>query len=238
MLASPRLHVVWASVSVCAVSGDPVQVAWTAGDCPQPLTGFGDSGQWCARCASSGPTVHSSLVVSTRFTDWDTWPYRGLRLCPACAWAYSTPELRTGAHVVVSGPQPALVATTATDLAAGVLTGPLDTSTAVTVAISGRKHVLPAATWGHVRTDATSLQWDALAARRLTELRWLCTLPSMSPTVVSSPTIPYPVLRDQDPDLWPVILDRWDGLTPWRANSLWWPAALRLAAAPAPVAAR
>ena len=198
---------------------DVVRAAWTAAGTPGVVDG--EVGI-CARCSSTGPSVASRTAVSRTFTGMDCWDRpAGDRLCPACAWAYGTPALRAGAHLVGAGP----VALTPLERVQGadVLTcGPLTGDQALVVPLRpGRKHLLPSAAWGHVRLDDVTISWSRSDAARLATARRLRTL-GFGTAMLAAAAPAFGVLRRLPRSQWQSVMDAWHQLDPWRATDSPW----------------
>ncbi len=209
---------------------DPAAAAWVAAgrpavDAPAPVDGR------CGRCGQDGPTVTSSRIISEKFTGFDAWPFGSRRLCVPCAWAYTRQPTT----------QPALLITTtavteysAVAALAEVLTaGPLSNSEAVVLPIARRRHILPAAEWGHLATDGLVVTWDHTASTRLADLAWLRTTVGATWPQLHRPAPPSRLLSAQPADHWPRILAAWEALHAWRAVPPMWAAARVLTNPPA-----
>ena len=85
---------------------DVLTTAWTAVGAPtSPSSTHGP----CARCGQHASLTATRTVVSKVFTSFDTWvDPAGAGVCPACAWGYSTPSLRSSAHLVIRSPKSSL----------------------------------------------------------------------------------------------------------------------------------
>jgi hypothetical protein len=199
---------------------DVVKTAWTAAGNPSQgrflLRGS------CARCAASGQLRRVDEVVSKTFTALDEWrDPRGKGLCPGCAWAYQTPHLRNGVHLVRQRPATLRLLTraeAAETLGAGAL--PSD-ATLVVPLRPGRKHVLPAARWGRVAVDDTCLPWNESDAARLNCVRRLRRA-GFGSRMLTSAAPAYGVLRLIPRQLWPDVLSDWENLRPWRSPDNQW----------------
>jgi hypothetical protein len=136
-----------------------------------------DANSRCHLCADSlgvgGYRVRD--IVSDNSTIWDDLlppaDSTPALLCTPCAWAFRKEDARREA-VIVTGDSYA----TCSFRAAGVrLLEPLDTTTALSAPISGRKHVLPFLAWGSVSTDTdSSMAWglrEADLAKAVLRLR-------------------------------------------------------------------
>lgn len=198
---------------------DPVVVAWASCARPQP-DGVGATGR-CARCLNVAALVPVGDVVSNKFTGATEWlDPRGSGLCPACTWGYRTPELRRQVLLV--------------DLASGDLSRitheqlyallsapePLGAHLAVSLPLAGRKHVLPAAQWGRVCADGTTIPWSAQDAGRLARLAALRSA-GVAAARLAEDAPPWSAVRSATPAGRVEILEHWQALEPWRRRRLW-----------------
>lgn len=202
---------------------DPVHAAWHAVGRPLPAAASDDGP--CARCADPRPLTPTALVVSRGFTSMDSWSAPcSLGLCPACTWAYRHPELRQLPHLVSATP-PGLTPLTGPALLE-VLATPPTPRTAITVpSRPGRKHVLPAATWGRVTLDETPLTWTRADTRRLKTVLELITAGAPAGSL-TEPVPPWPVVAATRPPDRGRLLDQWAALRPWRPATPWLTVAL------------
>lgn len=209
---------------------DPAAAAWVAAgrpavDAPAPVDGR------CGRCGQDGPTVTSSHIISEKFTGFDAWPFGSRRLCVPCAWAYTRQPTT----------QPSLLITTtavteysAVAALAEVLTaGPLPNTQAVVLPTARRRHILPAAEWGHLATDGLVVAWDHTAATRLADLDWLRTTVGATWPQLNRPAPPSRLVSTQPTDRWSRILAAWEVLQAWRGVPPMWAAARLLTNPPA-----
>lgn len=193
---------------------DVLTAAWLGAGAPARLPA-GPAGQ-CARCAATGPLTPTRRAVSASFTGYDSWAHpAGGGLCPPCAWAYTTLSLRRVPHLVRRSPA-TLTPVSGPDVAALLRTGPLSSDLAVVVPLRpGRKHLLPAATWGQVTVDDARLSWTDADARRLhavTRLR----AQGFGTRMLTAPAPPFRVLHQLPASAWPAVAADWAALTPWR----------------------
>lgn len=101
----------------------------------------------CGRCGRRGcAVVPCRQVISRKFTAFDDWIAPGGELCQVCAWGLTASGLRSTPLAIEDGQTRELAGP---ELAA-LLSRPVDTHTAVVLPLRGRKHLLPAARWGHV----------------------------------------------------------------------------------------
>ena len=209
---------------------DPAAAAWVAAgrpavDAPAPVDGR------CGRCGQDGPTVTSSRIISEKFTGFDAWPFGSRRLCVPCAWAYTRQPTT----------QPALLITTTTvteysavaALAEVLTAGPLSHTQAVVLPTARRRHILPAAEWGHLATDGLVMAWDQTAATRLANLAWLRSTVGATWPQLHRPAPPSRLLSAQPADTWTRLLTAWEALHAWRAVPPMWAAARVLTNPPA-----
>lgn len=155
----------------------PLPVLWDSIGCPAPAGASQESMLGETQCALCAKTLtHSAFlvteVVSGNSTIWDNLRQREGKplLCEACAWAFRDESARTSAFWVDSNSGSLLDFSAV----AKALQEPIGPLVAVSVPITGRKHVLPFLSWGFISTDAHSrLPWQlreaqlACAVRRL-----------------------------------------------------------------------
>ena len=175
----------------------------------------------CARCGSQACVVAVRAVVSKNFTGYDGWATPGCGgLCPACAWAHTSAVLREVAHQV-SQVGPHLAALQREDLAEVLAKGALSPGCALVVPLRpGRKHVIAAARWGQVATEAGAMPWRGADARALGAVVRLRAA-GFGPRMIAAPAPAYPVLRALPAHQVPVVLGDWAALAPWRAGGAW-----------------
>ncbi|MFE5339748.1 hypothetical protein ACFQ80_05985 [Isoptericola sp. NPDC056578] len=181
----------------------------------------------CARCATQGAEQPATSAVSKSFTGYDDWADpRGRFLCDRCAWAYSTPALRSYPHQVTREPATATVLSRAR-LAGILAAGAVGPDEALVVPLRpGRKHLVPGARWGRVTTDNACFPWGRADAHLLTAVTHLRTR-GFGSRMLTEPAPPFAVLARQPRDQWANVLADWDRLAPWRdADSPWLPLAL------------
>ena len=111
--------------------------------------------------------------------------------------------------------------------------GPLPNSQAVVLPTARRRHILPAAEWGHLATDGLVIAWDATAATRLADLAWLRTTVGATWPQLHRPAPPAQLLRAQPDDHWARILTAWEALLAWRTVPPLWAVARVLTNPPA-----
>ncbi len=165
-----------------------------------------------------------STVLSRGFTSIEQWRHpHGWGLCGACAWSFVTDALRRLPHVVAQDP-PALQVTSLLELGQ-LLSRPVEGSVAVTVpSRPGRKHVLPAARWGHVTLDETPLVWTTADAARLAAVSRLREA-GATPNALSRPAPPWTLVRGHGRAREAIMTD-WEILAPWRERPQWLTVAL------------
>lgn len=194
--------------------------AWaTAG---APAHGAVTSHGTCARCGCDGDVVPVRSVVSKVFTAFDDWSNPGgSGLCHTCAWAFSTPNLRSTIHLV--GRDPArLSPLTKAEAKSVLLHGELDPGTSLVVPLRpGRKHLLPTATWGRVCVDNAQLLWTATHARLLALVDQLREL-GFGSRMLTEPAPPFAVMRTLPQAQWATVLRSWEALAVWRAPDSPW----------------
>lgn len=200
---------------------DPAAAAWSIAGQPS-LDATAATGQ-CGRCGSEAPCISSTQVVSERFSGIDTWPYGFRRLCVPCAWAYS--RVPTTAPLLLITTSTVTEYPTGPALAEVLAAGPLPGTAAAVMPTTRRRHLLPAAQWGHLTVDGISVRWDHPAAHRLTDLLWLRRDLDIRWKDLSQPAPPYAALAGQPAQLWDRIVTGWNQLQPWRTVQPLWTAA-------------
>lgn len=193
----------------------PVHAWWASLGYPNPV-GTPQAGV-CGTCGHTGSVYPVETVVSRSFTGWDRVP-NGL-WCPACAYAHANPAARTDPVVVhVDGTTQAGWATVRQVLRAGHL-GP---GVAVVAPVTGRTHMLAAAYWGSVTTDAGRFGWTVEDTTRFVRA---CTLvdAGVSATQLGEPAPPVSLFNRSGPIRGDEVLNWWDDLVPWRERGVsWW----------------
>ncbi|WP_257226594.1 hypothetical protein [Rhodococcus opacus] len=176
----------------------------------------------CARCGLV-TTVMTPVgqVISRRFTGLEHWTnLAGRHLCQVCVWVYRHRPLRTHAHVVTR--RPGALTQGNRQLLRQVLSAPVSSDVAVIVPLRpGRKHLLPAAQWGHVTTDDSHLTWSESDAARLTVMSRLRRL-GFTETMLSDEAPRYAILHRVPADQWAMVFDDWERLDAWRHADPWW----------------
>lgn len=197
---------------------DPVTLAWQSAGSPQPGD-LSDAGR-CARCLDETDLVPAADVVSNKFTGRPDWadPH-GQGLCPACTWAYRTLELRRRPMLVDSHEHQATHLEHA-DLYQLLTAGPLPQHLAITLPISGRKHVLPHATWGRICADGALIPWSGDDSDRLVVVAGLRAA-GVPATKLAHAAPPWSVARSMPPGAIATLLERWQAVDPWRRRTLW-----------------
>ena len=216
---------------------DVLTAAWQACGQPLPAVHRNRNRGACARCGrADDELVPTRDVVSKVFTGYDTWrDPSGSGLCPACTWAYRTPELRAVAHLVTFAP-PCLQQLEPAALA-DLLSVAVPADLAVIVPLRpGRKHLLPAAVWGRVTVDDAQLPWTAADADRLAAMRRLRAL-GFGSRMLTEPAPVWSVLRKLPRNWVDQVLTDWAALDPWRSRPPWFDLAVRASFVALPAAA-
>lgn len=200
---------------------DVVATAWRAAGSPR-LSVETKHEAICAGCGASDGTIAVADVVSDRFTAYDTWIYPASpALCPACAWAYRTAELRTS-NFLVELRTPALTRCSRSDVATILAAGRLAGHHALTVPLRpGRQHLLPLARWGCVATNHATIPWSDDDARRLRTVQHLREI-GFTSSDLAAPAPPWRTLSRQPRDIWTAIIAQWQELEPWRIRDSPW----------------
>ena len=198
---------------------DPVAVAWVSCASPQPddIAGTGR----CARCLTVAALVPAGKVVSNKFTGaTDRLDPRGCGLCPPCTWGYRTLELRRQVLLVdlVSGDLGRLTPEQLYALLSAQ--EPLAAHLAVSLPLMGRKHVLPAAQWGRVCVDGTTIPWSGQDAGRLARVAALRSA-GVAAARLTEGAPPWSAVRSATPAGRVEVLEHWQALEPWRRRRLW-----------------
>lgn len=182
----------------------PAQVTWAAlAAGTLPLTGPSA----CAACAGPGGSIPIPTLVSSNFTDWDRLGRDEPLACPACAWAFRNPALRTRAACIVSGHA-------SLQHPVGLLATPFAPGTSATAPITGRKHLLPYARWGAVTTDAGTLPWGEPEAAAYRAVAALLAAGVPEPAVRSA-AVPPASAFTSDPE---ATLAHWETARDWRGT--------------------
>lgn len=151
---------------------DPVKIAW---DCLHNGFSYGlalsQEVEECARCRTMEKCVAISEVVSPNFTDWEIFKNERKGLCLKCSWALKTPELRTS-NILLDKTKGTAVLVSAFETQEKLL-NPLKIHEALTVPISGRKHLLVKVKWGEIVNDDASVPWSDGAASMLSSVKEL-----------------------------------------------------------------
>lgn len=204
-----------------------LDAAWSGSGTSARNLGAGEGA--CARCARSGAVVPVRAAISKTFTGFDDWDDpSGPGLCPACAWGYTAPALRSVPHLV--GRDPASLQRLDRPRAGELLSsGGLSPDLALIVPLRpGRKHLLPTAVWGRISVDDARLTWrkrDAELLALVLQLRGV----GFGSRMLGEPAAPFRVLRTLPPGRWSWVLWAWDELACWRApDSPWLTLALHL----------
>lgn len=149
---------------------DPVKIAWDAlsKDFPIDVDASANILGTCARCGTVGDSIPISSIVSPNFTDWELFQSGRSVLCLECAWAFKMPQFRTSSILLDKAANTACLLSPVQ--VKEKLLRPLGLEEALTVPISGRKHLLVKAKWGEVATDDGGVVWSEGAAVMLSEV--------------------------------------------------------------------
>lgn len=201
---------------------DVVSVAWASLGQPAVDLAAVDVDGECARCGARREVVAAAQVVSRGFTGRSEWALpAGGQLCRGCAWAFRDPRARR--PMVVDRASRRAEFLQGTGLRQ-VLASPICEQVAVTVPRTGRKHLLPSATWGRIFVDEVAIPWSGRDAARLEILEQLRRL-GASETDLRAPVPPWPLLAEAGRDR-AQILTAWHELAPWRERTPWLEVAL------------
>jgi hypothetical protein len=151
---------------------------YDAAGSPRPHNELSYSAGLCGMCGPVEFSAPAKDVVSKNFGSWAEIavdPDRNGRfLCAPCAWALKATDLRYKTSIVTS--DPTLSHPSQADLQQVLLRGPLPSTTAVMVPVSGKKAIILSAKWGMVASDFGGLYWQAshsAALKNLLRLRAL-----------------------------------------------------------------
>jgi hypothetical protein len=199
---------------------DVLTAAWTAAGAPtSPSSIHGP----CARCGRQASLTATRTVVSKVFTGFDSWvDPAGAGVCPSCAWGYSTPDLRSSAHLVTRSPKSGLSDLTRPAVLEVLTSGRLNVDAALVVPLKpGRKHLIPDAVWGQVTLDDVHLPWTTADTDRLQVVADLRSR-GFGTRMLEEPAPPWPILRRQPHADWIFVMAAWVQLDPWRTPASPW----------------
>lgn len=171
----------------------------------------------CALLGTMGPVFDARDVVSALFTQWDRFRFRdpaGLAFSPPAAWALRHRVAMQRPHGLIHGEFSLL---TPADLHQALRILPDDPYSAVSVPVSGQKHLLPWARWGRVIIDNHCLSWDAgdvAALGTYTVLRQM----GYGEAALTEPAPRWAILTRQArvDQRWALL--RWSDLARWRST--------------------
>src|SRR5699024_1748056 len=150
-----------------------------------------------------------------QFTGLDRWVQPGGRwLCEVCARVYTHDAQRMVAHGIRR--QPRSFVRLSWREVSELLETPLKSGIAVPVPLRpGRKHLVSEAQWQMVTLDDVQVRWGSVEAERFRLLRYLYGL-GFSGQQIAAAAPSYQVLSKLDRALWPLVMQQWSGLDPWR----------------------
>lgn len=174
----------------------------------------------CARCGADDAARSVTEAVSRQFTGMDRWVQPGGRyLCEVCSWVYTHEPLRMLAHVIRRRPRS--MESLSWREVGELLEAPLESEVAVTVPLRpGRKHLVSEAQWQMVTLDDVQVQWGLVEAERFRLLRYLIGL-GFSGCQIAAAAPSFQVLSKLDRALWPLVMQSWSKLDPWRPTTPW-----------------
>lgn len=177
----------------------------------------------CGRCGRRGcATVPCRQVISRKFTAFDDWISPGGELCQVCAWGLSEAGLRSTTVAIEDG----LVRELDGAGLAALLSRPIDEKTAVVLPLRpGRKHLLPAARWGHVVVDDVAVRWGGAEVVLRAEMAWLRAR-DFSVAMIQDCSPDIGLLRRIPTHEMPDVLEALERVRRWR-NSPHWQIAVR-----------
>lgn len=172
----------------------------------------------CSRCGRRGcATVPSRQVVSRKFTAYDDWAQPGGELCQVCAWGLGGAGLRSSILAIEPGQIRELDSSTLAEL----LSHPVDDRTAVVLPLRpGRKHLVPAARWGHVVVDDVAVRWGGPEVILRAEMAWLRAR-DFSVAMIHDGNLDAGLLRRIPTDELADILESLERVRRWRRSPHW-----------------
>lgn len=135
---------------------------YAAAGSPRPHSELSYSTGLCGMCGRQESSAAAKGYVSKNFGSWgeiavDT--ERGGRfLCAPCGWALRESDLRYKASIITS--EPSLAYPGQLELQQILLNGPVPSTTAVMVPVSGKKAIILSAKFGMLSSDFGSLYWQ------------------------------------------------------------------------------
>ena len=135
---------------------------YSAAGSPRPHSQLSYSAGLCGMCGRQEESAPAKDYVSKNFGSWGEIAVdadRGGRfLCAPCGWALRESDLRYKASIITA--DPSLTYPGQSDLQQILLAGPLPSTTAVMVPVSGKKAIILSAKFGMVASDFGSMHWQ------------------------------------------------------------------------------
>lgn len=170
----------------------------------------------CARCRADGKILPIDTVVSRNFTAWDGLDAAAKGFCETCAWGYSDPTLRTRPILITV--ETAHVASR--DELRRLLSHPLTNQQALTLPVSGKKHLLPNLEWGCVASDDGSLLWSDDAAALMTTLLTMRGIGATEKDLLTAAPPAHLLLSSYQAQA-RQIFSAWETMNDWRGTPYW-----------------
>lgn len=178
-----------------------------------------DAEHFCGNCHETKSTAPAKKILTSQFGSWEDIamdPRGGRWLCLPCAWAYRDLKLRRISTLIEDG---AMTHPTPTELRTGVLTGPIPSTTAVVVPVSGKRIVLPKGTWGALTFDGGVMQWRP-RDRRLLGVMSMFRAMDVGEKELMADIMPGRVLADTPHHRHTELSEQWTLLDPLRKDKV------------------
>lgn len=159
-----------------------------------------DSEARCGNCRQATLVARAASVLTSQFGSWDDVvpdPRGGRWLCKACAWCYRATDLRRAPAVITQ--KPAAMSKPVNRTLRATLAGPIPSTTAVIIPLTGKRIVAPRARWGHVTTDFGPMIWRPPHHQMLTAVLRLREL-GVGEKALADAAPPWGALRDLTSD--------------------------------------
>lgn len=155
----------------------------------------------CGICRQECNVRSLTDVLSTQFTDWDKIPRDTTVICEECEWVYQIPLLRTS-YLYFTAPDTARVLTR--EETSGMLLHSFSPLEALTLPLSGRKHLLPSCEWGTVTSDAGTFPWTVAEVELASAVRQLRES-GASDAVLFGKDLLSPAVFVSEPQMWDML---------------------------------
>lgn len=194
--------------------------AWQAAGRPRIMAATVAGVRECARCDRPDRLVSTGKVVSSSFCGFSTWSSpNGPGLCACCTWLFRDAGARTQIQHVLTDPS-RLRPLTRTQLR-HVLSRPIGALESLVVPQSGRKHLLPEATWGLVTLDDAQIPWSQADADLLQIVATLRRR-GAGEQALHGTTPPWALLRGLPARDRGEVMRLWSNLDSWRQGRMLW----------------